>query len=323
MNYRRLGNTSLSVSTIALGTWAFGGDAWWGSQNDSDSVAVLEYTLKEGLNLIDTAPIYGRGRAEKLIGSFLRKRNLRRKVILATKLGLNWEGSKVWRNLSRKRMQEELDASRKRLETDYFDLYQVHWPDPDTPIAETAGTMYSFYRKGLIAAIGVSNYSLAQIEEFLKYSPLHSVQPEYSLFQREIESDIVPFCLRHNISILSYAPLYSGLLTGKFFLDSTPVPSDINRKMKRKHLSEPLFSLNKETLARLKSIALSCGKTLTHLAISWNFSQKGITSTIVGMRNLKQAKENLGALDCNLSEADMQEIGRILNARREKAKTLT
>ena len=146
MEYRKINNLKLSV--LSLGTWAFGGDKWWGKQNDEDSRQVLSVALDKGMTTIDTAPVYGRGRSESVISSFLRKRNLRKKVILATKVGLSWQGSKILHNLKVKRMLEEFDESRKRLETDYFDIYQVHWPDPDTPIAETASLMYEFYKKG-------------------------------------------------------------------------------------------------------------------------------------------------------------------------------
>ena len=172
-------------------------------QEDRDSATVMEYAFKRGINMVDTAPVYGRGRSERVIGAFLRKRGLRQKIILSTKLGLSWQGSKILHNLSKQRMLEEVDESRRRLETDYFDLYQVHWPDPEVPIAETAETMYSLHKKGIINAIGVSNYSIEQMKEFMKYSPLHSFQPEYSMFNRAIEREIAPFCIENNISIIS------------------------------------------------------------------------------------------------------------------------
>ena len=286
MEYKILGKSQLNVSKIILGTWAFGGDTWWGKQDDKDSSETLQGAIDHGINTIDTAPVYGRGRSERIIGAFLRKRNLRQKVILATKTGLSWQGHKILHNLSKKRMLEEIDESRRRLETDYFDLYQVHWPDPGTPVGGTAETMYKFYQTGIIKAIGVSNYSVEQMEEFRKYCPLHSLQPPYSMFDRKIEKDIVPFCMENNIAIITYAPLYSGILTGKFFFDNIPVPDDTNRKMKKKDFQEPRLSINKATLSQLKAIASQYKKTLTHLVINWNFSQKGITSSIAGMRNL-------------------------------------
>ena len=214
-------------------------------------------------------------------------------------------------------MLEEIDESRTRLQTDYIDIYQVHWPDPDTPIQETAQTVLEFYEKGIIKAVGVSNYSAKQMEEFKKYCPLHSTQPQYSMFERNIESNTVPFCIENNISILSYAPLYSGVLTGKFFFDNAPIPTDINRKMKKTDFEEPKLSINKETLEKLKAIAKNYDKNLTQLAINWNLNQKGITSTLVGTRNIRQLEDNLGGEGWEMSDEDMEKISLILKEREE------
>lgn len=315
MDYRKLGNSDIKVPPMSLGTWVFGGDHWWGKQADRDSVEVMEAAIRSGINTFDTAPIYGRGRSEKIIGDFIRKRKIREKIVLATKLGLEWQGSKILHNLTKKRMLKELDDSRQRLSTDYFDLYQVHWPDPATPIAQTAELMHSFFQKGTIKAIGVSNYSLEQLREFMKYSPLHSLQPQYSCFERGIEEEIIPFCIQNNVSIITYAPLYSGILTGKFFFEGIKVPNDTNRDLKKKDLEEPGCSINKEALSRLKDIAANYQKTLAQLVINWNFSQNGITSTIVGTRNLSQFKDNLGACNWQISRDDMDKIDKILKER--------
>ena len=318
MEYRKLGSSSLEVSTICLGTWAFGGDKWWGHQEDNDSLAVLEEALARGVNFIDTAPVYGRGHSEEVIGEFITQGNCREKIILATKLGLRWDGRSILHDLSRKRMFDEIDVSRRRLKTDYFDLYQVHWHDPNTPIGQTAEIMYKFYQEGIIKAIGVSNYSVTQMLEFKKYSPIHSFQPSYSMFDREIEEDIVPFCIENSIGIITYAPLYSGLLTGKFFLDDTKIPSDINRKMKSQDLEEPCFSINKTILLKLKEVAESYGKTLAQLVLNWNYNQKGITSSIVGTRKLAQLYDNLGSVDWKISEEDLRTIDAYLAERQDK-----
>ncbi len=313
MEYRKVFQVNIEISVIGLGTWAFGGDIWWGSQEDSNSIAVLKKALEAGINLIDTAPVYGRGHSEKLIGKFLKEKKVREKVIIATKLGLSWKNGRIYRDLSRRRMLEEIDESRKRLQTDYIDIYQVHWPDSNTPIAETATTMYEFYKKGLIKAIGVSNYSVEQMQEFMKYSPLHTLQPPYNMFKRDIEKDIIPFCVENNISILSYIPLYSGILTGKFF-KTTKIPSDLCRK-NHKDLKEPLFSINKKILEKIEKIALKYNKSLTQLVLNWTYHQRGITSILVGARNLAQLEENLGALNWILRNQDFKEIEKILKER--------
>jgi len=318
MEYRKLGSSSLEVSTICLGTWAFGGDRWWGYQEDKDSLAVLEEALARGVNFIDTAPVYGRGHSEEVIGLFIAQEKIREKVILATKLGLRWDGRSILHDLSRKRMFDEIDASRRRLKTDYFDLYQVHWYDPSTPIRQVAEIMYKFYQKGIIKAVGVSNYSLDHIAEFKKYSPIHSLQPSYSMFDRRIEEDVVPFCIENSIGIITYAPLYSGLLTGKFFLDGAKIPSDINRKMKSQDLEEPCFSINKTILLKLKDLAGKYGKTLAQFVLNWNYNQKGITSAIAGTRKLAQLYDNLGSVGWKISEEDLRTIDDILAERLSK-----
>jgi len=322
MQYRKLGNSGLEVPVMILGTWAFGGDNWWGKQEDHDSVAVLEQALKAGVNTFDTAPIYGKGRSETIIGAFINKRKLREKVTVATKVGLSWQGSKILHNLSKSRMVEEVDESRKRLQTDYFDLYQVHWPDPETPLAQTAEVMRGLFEKKVIKAVGVSNFSVAQIKEFMKYCPLHSLQPEYSMFNREIEAEIVPFCIAQNIAIISYAPLYSGLLTGKFFLDGIAVPDDINRKLKNVEFQEPRRSINKEALTQLRIVARGYRKTLAQLVLNWNFNQKGITAAVAGARTSQQLEENLGCVGWTIQHADVKQITMILKERGLKINSL-
>lgn len=318
MDYCKIGNINIPVSSLGLGTWAFGGGAWWGPQEDRDSVEVMEEAIRGGATLIDTAPVYGRGRSEKIIGSFLNKRKLFDKVILATKVGLSWQGKKIFHNLKKERILEELEQSRCRLQTDYLDLYQVHWPDPETPIAETAQTLYKIKQKGIIKAVGVSNYSISQMIEFRKHCPLDSLQPEYSMFKRDIEKEVIPFCQKNAIAIISYAPLYSGLLTGKFFLTGQAVPEDTNRKLKSFHFQEPYFSINKSALEKLVEIASAYQKSLTQLVINWNFSQNGITSSIVGSRRPEQIKENLGSMGWKLTDQDLSRINAVLSEREEK-----
>lgn len=321
MEYSRIGQLDLPLSKIALGCWAFGGDIWWGPQEDHDSLDVLDAALNRGITLIDTAPVYGRGRSETVIGDFLRKRKLREKVILATKLGLTWEGPRILHDLKEKQMRQELDESRRRLCTDYFDIYQVHWPDPDVPVGKSAGVMHEFYQQGIIKAIGVSNYSVAQMEEFLTYAPLHALQPPYNMFRREIEAEIVPFCVKHNIAILGYIPLHSGILTGKFFFDNVGIPDDLCRR-RHKDLHPPLFSINREILSRLNIIAEKYHKSLTQLVINWTAHQPQITSVLVGARSRTQLDENTEGVGWELSAEDIARIEQILTERQEKIRAL-
>lgn len=313
MEYRQLSNSNLKISPVILGTWAFGNDSWWGYQDDKDSFAVLDKAVALGINCIDTAPVYGRGHSEKIVGKFLKEKRLREKIVIATKFGLNWKERSVFHDLKKSRILEEIDLSRKRLDTDYIDLYQLHWPDKETPLGNTADILYSFYQKGVVKAVGVSNLNLEQLKEFKKYSPIHSLQPPYNMFMRDIEKDIVPFCINNEISIISYVPLHSGILTGKFF-DGTKIPNDICRKNK-KDLKEPLFSINKQILEEIKEIAKKYQATLTQLVINWNFSQPGITSAIVGSRKASQIEENSGSVDFTIEDWDMKKIEDILQKR--------
>ncbi len=317
MEYRVLKIANLKASAVSLGTWAFGGDKWWGKQEDRDSAGVLETAIKSGVTTIDTAPVYGRGRSESIIGAFIKKRNLRQKIVLATKLGLSWQGPKISHNLKKQRMLQELDESRKRLKTDYFDIYQVHWPDPNAEVAETAFLMHKFYQNGIIKAVGLSNHSVVQMKEFMKHSPIHALQSPYNMFKRGIEEDILPFCIENNIAILAYIPLHSGILTGKFFFDNAAIPDDLCRRNHR-DLREPLFSINKDILSRLKNIADKYKKTLAQLVLNWTLKQKGITSILVGARNINQIEENIGAVGWSIEACDIKEIERILRERKTK-----
>ncbi|MFA7114601.1 MAG: aldo/keto reductase, partial [Candidatus Omnitrophota bacterium] len=293
----------IKLPKLLLGTWSFGNDKWWGAQSSKQSLATLETALDCNINFIDTAPCYGRGNSEKIIGEFLKSRK-RNDVFIATKLGLSWKDNSpvIFHDLSPEKMKIELDLSRKRLNTDIIDLYQIHWPDENTPIEKYADMMLDFYNKGFIRFIGVSNFSVKQITEFMRYCPLHTVQPQYSMFFREIEDELVPFCQQNNIKIITYAPLYSGILTGKFHLKSKAIPTDINRKNKINHFKEPLFSIDKKTLQSLVDIANKADLTMAQLAIIWNFSQNGISAAIFGARNPQQIRENSKALNVTISD---------------------
>lgn len=312
---RRVSNLKMEISPIGLGTWAFGSDKWWGPQEDEKSLQVINKFVNKGFNLIDTAPAYGRGHSEEIIGEYLKQKENRKKVVVATKLGLSWEKGRVYHDLSEKRMKEEIELSLGRLNTDYMDIYQVHWPDPDTPIKETASVMREFFEEGVIKAIGVSNYSIEQMRKFMKYSPLHVLQPPFNMFNRDIEEGIIPFCIENNISIFSYSSLNSGILTGKFFFTDRGIPTDLVRRG-HQDLKEPLLSVNKKVLSKLKKIATNYNKTLTQLVLNWTYNQEGITSALAGARNIPQIKENMGAVGWNIKRKNMEKIDSLLEERR-------
>src|ERR1700688_4233908 len=220
--------TALRVSRVALGTWAMGG--WmWGGTDERKSVATIRAALDQGINLIDTAPVYGFGVAEEIVGKAVAAKGLRSRAVISTKVGLEWRDGKVYRNASRTRIMQEIDASLTRLRTDYIDIYQVHWPDPLVPIEETADAMLTLYEQGKIRAIGVSNFSVEQMVRFREVAPLHVLQSPYNLFEREIEAEILPYCQANRIVTLGYGALCRGLLTGRMESDTRFDGDDIRR----------------------------------------------------------------------------------------------
>src|SRR6202521_776727 len=206
--------TQLRVSRVALGTWAMGG--WmWGGTDERESVATIRAALDHGINLIDTAPVYGFGVSEEIVGQAVGAAGLRSHAVIATKVGLEWREGKVYRNATRDRIMREIDESLRRLRTDHIDIYQVHWPDPLVPIEETAEAMQTLFEQGKILATGVSNFSVPQIERFRRIAQLHVVQPPYNLFEREIEDKLLPYCRESGLATLTYGALCRGLLSGK------------------------------------------------------------------------------------------------------------
>ena len=214
MEYTTINGINLKSSRIGLGTWAMGG--WmWGGTDENESIRTIHAAFEKGINLIDTAPVYGFGHSEEIVGKAVEQWGDRDKVIIATKVGLDWRNGAPIRNASRQRLTQEIEDSLRRLRTTYIDVYQVHWPDPLVPVEETAETMRRFYEQGKIRAIGVSNYSAAEMDHFRTVAPLHTVQPPYNLFERGIETEILPYVREHNISTLTYGALCRGLLSGR------------------------------------------------------------------------------------------------------------
>src|SRR5271163_3600733 len=209
METSKLLGDDLEFSRIGLGTWAMGG--WmWGGTDEQESIRTIHSAIDRGITLIDTAPVYGFGRSEEIVGKALAAGGLRQRVSIATKVGLDWTGGDPFRNATRKRIFAEIDASLKRLRTDVVDIYQVHWPDPMTALSETADAMGSLFKQGKIRAIGVSNFFSEQMNEFGRVAPIHTAQPPYNLFEREIENDVLPYCARNGIAVLAYGAICRG-----------------------------------------------------------------------------------------------------------------
>jgi len=300
--------TPLRVSRVALGTWAMGG--WmWGGTDRRDSVATIQAALDQGINLIDTAPVYGFGVSEEIVGEALKGRRAR--TVIATKVGIEWRDSKVYRNASRTRILREIDDSLRRLGTDYIDIYQVHWPDPLVPMEETAQAMRLLYERGKIRAVGVSNFSVDQMKEFRKVCPLHVLQSPYNLFEREIDVDIVPYCRANDIATLGYGALCRGLLSGRMQLD-TAFEGDDLRRMDPK-FQPPRFAQYLKAVRRLDEFAEHrFGRHVIHLAVRWMLDQ-GISVALWGGRHPQQLVAARGVAGWSLDDAERDRIERIVN----------
>jgi aryl-alcohol dehydrogenase-like predicted oxidoreductase len=302
--------TQLRVARVALGTWAMGG--WmWGGTDESASVATIRAALDQGINLIDTAPVYGFGVSEEIVGQALGLDGLRARAVIATKVGLEWRDGKIYRNATRARIMQEIDDSLRRLRTDYIDIYQVHWPDPLVPIEETAEAMRTLYEQGKIRAIGVSNFSVAQMERFRRVAPLHVLQSPYNLFERAIEAQILPYCRANNIATFGYGALCRGLLSGRMRPDTTFQGDDLRRIDPK--FQPPRFAQYLDAVRRLDELARrSFHRRVIHLAVRWMLDQ-GISVALWGARHPDQVQAALGVADWSLDSADRELIDRIVN----------
>ncbi len=314
MRTRPLGQSRIEASVIGLGTWAIGG--WpWGGTNEREAVDAIRAAIDDGINLIDTAPAYGLGLAEELTGKAIAGR--RNKVVLATKCGLVWNvhkgrhacdelGKPVHSYLGPESIQHEIEQSLRRLGTDYIDLYQTHVPDPTTPIEATMSALLKLKEQGKIRAIGVSNVTVDQIQEYQKLGPIDTDQEKYSMIDRGIEESLVPVCRNHNIAILAYSPLAKGLLSGKVGPERVFPPTDLRYR-------DPQFSVDSrkavmEMLNSFRPVADGHGLTFAQTVIAWTVAQPGITHALVGARNPHQAHENARAGDIVLSPDELARI---------------
>ena len=310
MQKRPLGDSEIQVSAIALGTWAMGGAVeTWGHVDDRESIATIHQALDQGINLIDTAPVYGLGHAEEIVGKAIQGR--RQEVVLATKCGLLFPRSKNElppRCLSRDSILRECDASLRRLRTDVIDIYQCHWPDPEVPVRETVEALTTLLERGKIRAIGVSNFNCAEMAAIREFGPVHALQSPFSMLHLRAAEDLIPYCTEHGISVLPYSPLAKGLLTGKFNADSTfqdvraRDPEFIGARYRR----------NLSIVASLMEIAGRYDKTVAQLAINWVASSPGVTAPIVGAKRPSQVLENVGGIGWSITEDDRTAIDTLL-----------
>jgi aryl-alcohol dehydrogenase-like predicted oxidoreductase len=287
----------------------------WGGTDTQQSVRSIQASLDAGVNFIDTAPAYGLGLSERIVGEAIRGR--RDKVIVATKCGLVWHtakgtffldqnGSRVHRYLGAESIRYEVEQSLQRLETDYIDLYQTHWQDSTTPIAETMETLLDLKKQGKIRGIGVSNCTVEQVRQYRAVGPVDAAQEKYSLLHRELEREYLPYCAQNHIAVLAYSPMANGLLTGKVDPDRVFPEDDLRR-------NNPLFSREsriqvKEMLDRMQPVARKYSFTDGQLAIAWTLAQSGITHALVGARDARQAAENAWAGSVLLAAADVRRV---------------
>jgi aryl-alcohol dehydrogenase-like predicted oxidoreductase len=311
LEYININGTALKSSRIALGTWAIGG--WmWGGTDAKESIRTIHVALDRGINLIDTAPIYGYGRSEEIVGEALHQYGRRENVILATKVGIEWTNGKIERNSGRQRVLQELEDSLRRLQTEYIDIYQVHWPDPLVPIEETAATLRELHEQGKIRAIGVSNYSPEEMDRFRAIAPLHTIQPPYNLFEREIERDVLPYALGHSITTLTYGALCRGLLSGAMHADR-PFAKDDMRKTSDPKFQAPHFAEYLNAASKLDAFARDrFGKRVIHLAIRWLLDQPAVGIALWGARRPEQLAPIIEVSGWSLTKSDFAAIDAIL-----------
>jgi aryl-alcohol dehydrogenase-like predicted oxidoreductase len=302
-------NTQLKVSRVALGTWAIGG--WmWGGTDQRESIATIHAALHQGINLIDTAPAYGFGVSEQIVGAALV--GVRAEAVIATKTGLEWRDGKIYRNASRARIMQEVDDSLRRLRTDYIDIYQVHWPDPLVPVEETAEAMRTLHKQGKIRAIGVSNFSVAQMERFSQVAPLHVLQSPYNLFERDIEMRILPYCRANKIATFGYGALCRGLLSGRMLPD-TPFEADDLRHIDPK-FQPPRSAQYLDAVQQLDDFAQRrFQRRVIQLAVRWVLDQ-GIGVALWGGRHPDQLQAARDVAGWSLAAADRKRVAGIVNA---------
>lgn len=312
MERRRIGSTSLEVSPVALGCWPISGMTSL-DVNELDSLSTIEAALDHGINFLDTAYAYGaNGESERLIGRVIRQR--RDSVIIATKGGIHWnhDGQRVF-DASPKRLRRELQASLKRLDTDYLDLLYLHAPDPNVPMEESAGAMHEFVREGLTRTVGVSNLSLEQTKRFHAVCPIAAIQPAYNLLLRQVEVDLIPWCQAHEVAVIPYWPLMKGLLAGK-------LPRDHQFQTGDGRARYPMFQgeewqKNQDFVDQLRAIATEMGKTVAQLVVNWTINQPGITSALCGAKRDHQIIETAGAMGWRIDDKHLRQIGDALARR--------
>jgi aryl-alcohol dehydrogenase-like predicted oxidoreductase len=319
MRTRQLGNTDLELTVVGLGTWAMGGP-WqygWGPQDEGEAIAAILKAIDLGINWIDTAAIYGCGHSEELLGIALKKTKIR--PIIATKCSLLWNEKKEKIGcLKAESIRKECEDSLKRLGVEVIDLYQMHWPDPEKDIEEGWGEMARLQKQGKVRYIGVCNYNTAQLDRIRKIAPVTSLQPPYNMNNRGVEKDLLGYCAKNNIGVVTYSPMQRGLLTGKFSKKYLATLAPDDHRLKSGDYQEPEFSATLSLVDKLRPIAERNKRTLAQLAIAWVLRRPEVTAAIVGARKPSQIEETAPAADWILAKTDIAEIEKLLAERENK-----
>ena len=317
MHTRILGNSDLAITPIGVGAWAIGGGGWafgWGPQDDADSIASIHEALDCGINWIDTAAVYGLGHSEEVVAKALADIPSQRRPYVFTKCARVWdENRQVGKCLKADSIRRECEASLRRLKVEVIDLYQIHWPEPPEDIDEGWQAVQKLKEEGKIRWAGVSNFSVAQMEQVVPYGSITSLQPPYSMLRREVETETLPYCQKNNIGVLVYSPMQSGLLTGAWTKERhAALPADDWRREKNKQFQEPLFSRNLRLVEVLRGIGAKHDKSPGEVAIAWTLRLPSVTAAIVGARKPGQLSQLIGAASWQLSPAEVNEIERFL-----------
>jgi aryl-alcohol dehydrogenase-like predicted oxidoreductase len=315
METRRLGDSDMQITPIGIGAWAMGGSDW-GPQEDKDSLAAIHEGLDRGLNWIDTAAAYGLGRSEKVVGHALRGRSRRPFVFSKCSTGGNRDGSNKYA-LKASSIRREVEDSLRRLQVDVIDLYQVHWPKPDTDIEEAWTEMARLKEEGKVRFIGVSNFNVDQIRRAQMIAPVTALQPPYSILAREVEREILPYAQKNNIGVIAYSPMYSGLLTGAMTRARVAQLPPEDWRRKNPNFNEPLLSRNLRLVHLLAEIGSRHGRTPGEVAIAWSRYNRAVTGAIVGVRTAEQVRGIIGAADFRLNVFEVTQIN--LALRQESA----
>lgn len=317
MQTRPLGASGLEFTTVGLGTWAIGGGNWvfgWGNQDESDAVAAIRRAVELGVNWVDTAPVYGAGRSEELVGRAIREIPANRRPFVATKFGrINQFDGSITADITPDNIRRECEASLRRLGVDAIDLYQMHWPDPDPQIEAAWQTMVELQSAGKVRHIGVCNFSAAQLRRIAPIAPVASLQPPYSMLRRDIESETLPYCGENRIGVVAYSPIGKGLLTGRFSRERAAALDASDHRSRDPNFRSPRLDVHLELVEGLMRIAADAGHTAAHLAIAWILRRPEVTSAIVGARSPQQIEETAPAGDWRLTDAQIAAVDALLD----------